>query len=204
MFVVETLSSGRNRRERREQKGGIKRRKTRNIGERRIYMCLWLRDKKKKKDDRLLFIPSSSIAFLFVCNPCVISSRSLLLRIGFIKLMPFAVQFNAFPFSPIHLSTAFDIPTNITNNKTDYTVTFCLQWISSLLFSPGLLPVGTLFPVAHAGVSFASNKYARTNCMSCRSKIIYSFIFLFVVSQWRTRHNNRAKEKKEETKRKSW
>lgn len=178
MFVVETLSSGRNRRERREQKGRIKRRKTKNIGERRIYMYLWLRD--KKKDDRLLSIPSSSIAFLFVCNPCVISFRSLLLRIGFIKLMPFAVQFNAFPFSPIHLSTAFDIPTNITNNKTDYTVTFCLQWISSLLFSPGLLPVGTLFPVAHAGVSFASNRYARTNCMSCELSLEDLFIYFLI------------------------
>lgn len=181
MFVVETLSSGRNRREQKEQKGRIKRRKTRNIGETRIYMYLWLRDKRKKDDrDDVLSILSSSIAFLFVCNPCVISSRSLLLRIGFIKLMPFAVQFNAFPFSPIHLSTAFDIPTNITNNKTDYTVTFCLQWISSLLFSPGLFPVGTLFPVAHAGISFASNRYARTNCMSCELSLEDLFIYFLI------------------------
>lgn len=201
MFVVETLSSGRNRRERREQKGRIKRRRP----AKEEFICIYdWETKRKKRDDRLLSIPSLSIAFLFVCNPCVISSRSLLLRIGFIKLMPFAVQFNAFPFSPIHLSTAFDIPTNITNNKTDYTVTFCLQWISSLLFSPGLLPVGTLFPVAHAGVSFASNRYARTKCLaSCRSKI-YLFIFLFVVSQWRTSNRAKKKRRNKKNKRKSW
>lgn len=202
MFVVETLSSGRNRRERREQKGRIKRR--RPAKEESICIYDW-ETKRKKRDDRLLSIPSLSIAFLFVCNPCVISSRSLLLRIGFIKLMPFAVQFNAFPFSPIHLSTAFDIPTNITNNKTDYTVTFCLQWISSLLFSPGLLPVGTLFPVAHAGVSFASNRYARTNCTSCELSLEDLFIYFLICRFAMTdEQSSEKKRRNKKNKRKSW